>query len=60
MNLVDCYVVELLSKPFFEESSGCWGVEVSFNSYGTISKSKIFFDTEKEANKVKKGYKFLN
>jgi len=60
MNLVDCYVLEVLSMPFFQKWSGCWGVEVSFNSYGTISKSQIFFDTEKEAKAVKKGYKFLN
>ena len=60
MNLVDCVVTEVLSDVFKEASSGCYGVKVEFNSYGNISQTRLFFDTEKEAKNIKKGHKFLH
>lgn len=60
MNLVDCYVTKVTSKPIFEKCSGCWGISVKFNSYGIESETQLFFDTQEEALKIKKGYKFLS
>lgn len=60
MNLVDCYVTKVLSKPFKDDKTHCWGVEVEFDSYGVKSKVKLYLDTKGEALKIKIGYKFLN
>jgi len=60
MNLVDCYVTELLSEVFKDSNTHFYGVKVKFNSYGVESETELYFDTEKEAKKVKVGYKFLN
>ena len=60
MNLVDCYVEEIIGNPFFEKHSGCWGIKVKYNSYGIICEGQIFLDTKEEILKIKIGYKFLN
>lgn len=58
MNLVECYVIKVKSKPF--ESYGKWWVEVDYDCYGRVSNTQIMFDTEEEAKDVKKGFKFLS
>jgi hypothetical protein len=60
MNLVDCYVTQVLSKPTFEPKSGCWGVKVKFDSYGRESETTIYLDTKAEASRIKIGYQFLH
>jgi hypothetical protein len=56
MNLVDCYVTEVLSQPY--ERNGLWCVDVKYNSWGHISRGKVFCVSEEEARKVSVGYKF--
>lgn len=57
MNLVDCFVTKVLSKPY--EHYGMWCVDVEFDSYGHKSKGTIYGLTKEEADKVDVGYKFL-
>ena len=61
MNLVDCYVTKVLSKPkygtFLEVE--WWSVEVEYNSWGTKTSGSLVFPTEAEASKVEEGYHFL-
>lgn len=60
MNLTDCYVTEIIGKPFKDTKTHCWGIKVKFNSYGVESATEIYLDTKAEINRVKKGYKFLH
>ena len=58
MNLVDCYVTEIIGIPYFEY--GFWWQKVKFNSYGVIGETK-FFDKEKTSfETIKIGFKFYN
>lgn len=56
MNLVDCHVTEVLSRPY--ERNGLWCVDVKYDSWGHISKGMVFCSSEEEALKVDVGYKF--
>lgn len=57
MNLVDCYVTKVLSKPY--ERYGMWCVDVEFDFYGHKSEGTIYDLTKEEADKVDVGYKLL-
>lgn len=56
MNLVDCFVTKVLSKPY--ERYGMWCVDVEFDSYGHKSEGTIYGLTKEEADKVDVGYRF--
>lgn len=58
MNLVNCYVVEILGEPY--EKYGRWWVSVRFDSYGVFSTTNLMFDSREEALAVKIGYEFLS
>jgi hypothetical protein len=60
MNLVNCYVTEIIGKPFKCKNTHCWGLEVKYDSYGNESTTKIFLDTKAEILKIKIGYEFLH
>lgn len=57
MNLVECYVTKVLSKPY--KVYGLWCVKVEFDCYGHISEGTVDVFTKEEADKVDVGYKFL-
>lgn len=57
MNLVDCYVKKVLSKPY--ERYGMWCIDVEFDSYGHRLEGTIYGLTKEEADNVDVGYKFL-
>lgn len=57
MNLVDCYVKKVLSKPY--ERYGMWCIDVEFDSYDHRSEGTIYGLTKEEADNVDVGYKFL-
>jgi hypothetical protein len=61
MNLLDAVVKKVLSEPKFVEYNGYqwWEIEVEYDCYGALSKTKLTFKTKEEAEKVKVGYKFL-
>lgn len=58
MNLVDCYVMEIIGEPY--ECYGLWCVDVKYASCGRVSTGTINGLTEEEARNVKKGYVFQN
>jgi hypothetical protein len=58
MNLVECEVTQVISKPYFEYDK--WWVKVMAKSYGIVFSSSLMFDTETECLNVSVGYKFLN
>lgn len=57
MNLVECYVTKVLSKPY--KVNKLWCVKVEYDCYGHISKGTVDTFTKEEADKVDVGYKFL-
>ena len=59
MNLINCFVTKVLSKPALGRYEK-YEVKVEFNSYGSISTTVLYFDTLDEAESVNIGYEFLN
>lgn len=57
MNYCDAYVTEVLEGAF--EKYGKWWKTVKYISEGGEGETKLMFDTLKEAEEVKKDYKFL-
>lgn len=57
MNLVDCYVTEVIGEPY--EAYGKWWRKVKYDSYGRISESELMFSTKQEAKQVQVGHQFL-
>lgn len=58
MNLIDNYVIEVLSKPYYKY--GNWFVRVSATNEGNrFYETIISTKTEEEAKVITKGYKFL-
>jgi len=57
MNLIDIYVVEILSEPFYEYEK--WWLKVKSNAYGRLIEDTLMFDSKEECLKIKKGYKYL-
>jgi len=57
MNLCDCYVTEVLSQPY--RKFGNWWVDVSYESWGSTSKTQLKFSTEAGAAAVTVGHHFL-
>lgn len=58
MNLLECIVVEITSKPYFKYDK--WWVNVNYECYGLNSSMSLMFDTEKECESVKVGHEFLS
>lgn len=57
MNLVDCYVKELVGVPY--EKHGKWWQIVIYTTWGADAKTELMFSTKEEALAVKPGHKFL-
>jgi len=58
MNLIDNYVVEVLSEPVFKYKH--WFVRVTATNEGDrFFQTSIMVNTEEEAKAITKGYKFL-
>jgi len=57
MNLVDCYVTQVLSEPYKKFSH--WWVDVKYESWGKPGEHKLMFKTEQAAKAVATGYRFL-
>lgn len=63
MNLVDYYVIEVLSNPVYhihgKENFSWWEVKVSYYyDNGELKEKALTFNSEEEARQVKKGYHF--
>jgi hypothetical protein len=57
MNLIDFFVTEIVSEPYFEYNK--WWVKVKANGYGVVSNHELMFDTKEQCLNVTVGYKFL-
>lgn len=57
MNLLDCYVIEIIGEPY--EKYGKWWRDVRYDSWGATSKTELMFGTEAEAASVAIGHHFL-
>ena len=58
MNLVDCYVTEVISKPY--RKFGHWWLDVEYSCWGATSKTQMMFKTEEGAAAVVVGHRFLS
>jgi hypothetical protein len=56
MNLIDCYVTEIIGAPY--RKFGCWWVDVEYVSEGRPGKSNLMFKTEPAAKAVAIGHVF--
>lgn len=56
MNLLDCFVTKVLSKPY--EKYDKWWVRVECECYGNIGEHSIMFNSKENAEEVKVGYVF--
>lgn len=67
MNLVDCYVEEVLAtKRVTDDIPGCeWVAEpmiaykVRYISWGAVSTTEIWIKESEDEGQIKKGYKFV-
>jgi len=58
MNLINCYVTEVLKEPY--EKFGKWWLIVMYDGYGKIDVTHLMFDSKEDAQKVTVGYEFLS
>ncbi|WP_291028145.1 hypothetical protein [Dysgonomonas sp. 37-18] len=56
MNLIDAKVVDILSRPY--ERGVYWCVDVKVDRYGSITESKVYFNSKEEAEKCSVGYTY--
>ena len=56
MNLINAVVTQVLSKPYFKYNY--WFVDVEYNGYGVISKTKIMCLSEEAAKAIEVDYIF--
>jgi hypothetical protein len=58
MNMVDCYVTQVLDVPHYDKEWDLWKLPVEYVSWGVTSVKALYFKTEEEAKSIKEGYKF--
>ena len=58
MNLVDCYVTEIIGEPYFKY--GKWNIIVEYNSYGVKGTTVISDFTRSKIDAIDVGFKFLH
>lgn len=57
MNLVDCYVTEIIGEPYFEH--GFWWQKVKYDCYGRIAETSFFHKDKSHFKTITVGFKFL-
>lgn len=57
MNLVECYVTEIVGEPYYE--FGFWWQKIKFNSYGVIEGTELFDKDKSYFETMAIGFKFL-
>ena len=58
MNLVDCYVKEVIGRPIYRYK--LWWVAVKYEVENRVSSTSISFPTLEYAKRCQIGYRFLN
>lgn len=56
MNLVECYVTEIIGEPYFR--SGFWFQKVKYNSYGSVGETTLFDKEKSYFESVDVGFMF--
>lgn len=57
MNLVECYVTEIIGQPYFK--NGFWWQKVKYNSYGVIGETAFFYKDKSHFETINVGFKFF-
>ena len=57
MNLINCFVTEIIVEP--KEKYSKWCVEVEYVAEGVVGYTTLLFDTLEQAKEVNDTYKFL-
>lgn len=68
MNLINGYVEEVLSEPYYvdnkakygEDKFNWWAVDVKYSDIGSGGERTLTFKTKEEAEEIEEGYKFLH
>jgi len=58
MNLVECYVTEIVGEPYFE--FGFWWQKIKFNSHNVIGETALFNKDKSHFETVNVGFMFLS
>ena len=58
MNLVECYITEIVGEPYYK--FGFWWQKVKYNSYGVIGETELFDKEKLNFKTLKVGFMFLN
>lgn len=56
MNLVECYVTEIVGEPYFQSSF--WFLQVKYNSYGSIGETTLFDKEKSSLESIDVGFMF--
>jgi len=56
MNLVDCYVTQILEESYYKYNN--WWQNVQYESYGGLYYASIMKKEKEDIDKIKVGYKF--
>lgn len=56
MNLIDCYVIKIISEPYYKYNH--WWLDVVYDSYGVESFTSIMKKSKEDIDKIKIGYEF--
>lgn len=57
MNLVNCYVTELIGEPYFKY--GYWHQKVKYKSYGSISETTLYRKKKSDLKEIQIDFEFL-
>lgn len=58
MNLLDCYVTEIIEEPYFE--FGFWWQKVKYESYGIAGETSLYHKNKEFFETIRIGFKFLS
>ena len=58
MNLVECYVTEIIGEPYFKYDM--WWIKVKYNSYGVISETELCNKNKNPLLNIAIGFMFLS
>ena len=58
MNLVECYITEIVGEPYFAHNF--WWQKVKYNSYGVIGETALFEKDKESFKTLTIGFMFLS
>lgn len=58
MNVLECKVIEILSKPVYKYRK--WWLKVRYSCYGKNATTQLLFDRKEDAEDIEVGYEFMS